>query len=81
MITTFVVLVVAVGAVWYFFNRATLDVNKDGKVNAEDAKAAVAEAKEEVKEVVNEVKQEVAAVEEKVVAAVKKPGRKKKNNG
>ena len=81
MITTFVVLVVAVGAIWYYVekNKKDLDVNKDGKLDAADVKAAAEEVKAEVKEKVEEVKAEVAVV--KAVVAAKKPGRKKKNNG
>jgi len=58
--------ILAVGAIWYFNRDKGLDVNADGKVDIEDAKAAVENTVEAVKE----------TVEEKVKA--KKPARAKK---
>jgi len=68
MITTFVVLVIAVGAVWYFVekNKKALDVNKDGKLDANDVKIAVEEVKADVKKVEEAVVADVKKVEEKV---------------
>ena len=74
MITTFVVLVVVVGAVWYFVekNKKTLDVNKDGKLDVNDVKIAVEEVKADVKKVEEAIVADVKKVEEAVVADVKK---------
>jgi hypothetical protein len=78
VITTFIVLVAAVAAVWYFVdkNKKTLDVNKDGKLDANDVKLAAerldAEYAPKVAAVVEEVKAEVKKVEETFVADVKK---------
>lgn len=83
MLLAFIGVCVAVGAAWYFFNNSsakkTLDVNKDGQVNLDDAKAAVAEVKEDVKKVeaavtaaAAEVKQDVKKVAEKVKKAAPK---------
>lgn len=73
MLLAFIGVCVAVGAAWYFFNNSsakkTLDVNKDGQVNLDDAKAAVAEVKAEVKEAAAEVKADVKKVEQAVTAA------------
>jgi hypothetical protein len=68
MITTFVVLVIAVGAVWYFVekNKKSLDVNKDGKLDTNDVKIAVEEVKADVKKVEEAVVADVKKVEEKV---------------
>lgn len=53
------------------------DVNKDGKVDAQDAKVAVETVKAEVKETVVEVKAEVKKVAAKAKQAVKKAPAKK----
>ena len=53
----------------------TLDINKDGKVDAQDFKAAVEEVKTEVKKEVEEVKTKVEAEVKKV-----KVGRKPKTS-
>jgi hypothetical protein len=76
MITTFVVLLIAVAAVWYFVekNKKTLDVNKDGKLDANDVKLAVEEVKADVKKVEEAVVADVKKVEE----AVKKVASKAK---
>jgi cytochrome c biogenesis factor len=59
------IVVVAIGAIWYFNRDKGLDVNSDGKVDIQDVKAAVENTVAVVKE---EVKEEVAEVK----AAVKK---------
>lgn len=52
-----IAIVVAAGvAVWYFNRDKGLDVNKDGKVDIQDAKEAVENTVEGVKEVVEEKK-------------------------
>lgn len=68
MITTFVVLVIVVAAVWYFIekNKKSLDVNKDGRLDANDVKIAVEEVKADVKKVEETVVADVKKVEEKV---------------
>jgi len=53
-----IVAVVAIAAVVWYFNRdsESLDINQDGKVDADDVKAAVKKAKAGVKAEVAEVK-------------------------
>lgn len=61
-----IVVVVGLVAIVWYFNRdsESLDINEDGKVNAEDAVAAVEKAKTGVKK---EVKKAVAEVKSAVV--------------
>jgi hypothetical protein len=68
MITTFVVLCIAVAAVWYIVEKSKkkLDANNDGKIDAADVKA-VADVNKDGK--VNAVDAKVAV--EQVVAEVK----------
>ena len=74
------VVVIVVGTLIYFNREArSLDVNKDGKVDVEDAKTAVQNTVEAVKktEVVKKAKATVA----KAKTAVKKPAVKAKTAG
>jgi hypothetical protein len=74
------IVVVAIAAIIYTNREArSLDVNKDGKVDAEDVKAAVQNTVEAVKktEVVKKAKATVA----KAKTAVKKPAVKAKTAG
>jgi hypothetical protein len=74
------IVVVAIGAIWYFNRDKGLDVNSDGKVDAQDVKVAVENTvvavKEEVKEQVAETKAAVKKTVTKAKATVKKAATK-----
>ena len=74
------IVVVAVAAIIYVNREAKdLDVNKDGKVDAEDVKVAVQNTVEAVKK--TEVVQKAKATVAKAKTAVKKPAVKAKTAG
>lgn len=73
-----VVIAVIAGVIFYNKNPKALDVNKDGKVNAEDAKVAVKAVKAEVKEAAAEVKTEAKKTVAKAKASAKKVTEKAK---
>jgi preprotein translocase subunit SecF len=76
------IVVIAIGAIWYFNRDKGLDVNADGKVNVDDVKAAVENAVVAVKEVVDVNKdgtvdaKDVKAVATKAKATVRKTATK-----
>lgn len=81
-------ILVLIVAAFVIFNRKSLDVNKDGKVDAKDVVEVAAKVEEEVKaevqvvakkakETATKAKAKAKDVEEKVVKAVKKTAAKK----
>jgi hypothetical protein len=76
------IVVIAIGAIWYFNRDKGLDVNADGKVNVDDVKAAVENTVVAVKEVVDVNKdgtvdaKDVKAVATKAKATVRKTATK-----
>lgn len=74
------IVIVAIGAIIYTNREArSLDINKDGKVDAEDVKAAVQNTVETVKK--TEVVQKAKATVAKAKTAVKKSAVKAKTAG
>lgn len=76
MVELIIAIVIVAGiAIWYYNRDKGLDVNKDGKVDVQDAKVAVentvAAVKEEVKEEVAEVKASVKKTASKAKTAAK----------
>jgi len=77
-----VLVILAIGLVLYYNSRpASFDINKDGKVDKQDAVAAAVKVEEvvvaEVKEVVTKVKTAAKKVAAKKPAAAKKVAAKK----
>lgn len=76
MVELIIAIVIVAGiAIWYYNRDKGLDVNKDGKVDVQDAKVAVENTVAAVKE---EVKEEVAEAKAEVKASVKKTASKAK---
>lgn len=72
------VIIVALGAIWYFNRKTGPDVNQDGKVDAADAKAAFVEVVEGIKAEVDVNKDgKVDSADVKVVKEKAKAGAKK----
>lgn len=64
---------VAVLGAWFFFKKASPDVNKDGKISDADAKAAITAVVEQVKVIAAEkAKSEPASVTQPAPKAKKK---------
>jgi preprotein translocase subunit SecF len=76
------IVIVAVGAIWYFNRDKGLDVNSDGKVDVKDLEVAVENAVVAVKEVIDVNKdgavdaKDVKAVATKAKATVRKTATK-----
>ena len=70
------IVVIAVGAIWYFNRDKGLDVNNDGKVDVKDLEAAVENTVVAAKEEVKEVKAAVKKTATKAKATVKKAATK-----
>jgi hypothetical protein len=70
------IVVVAVGAIWYFNRDKGLDVNSDGKVDVKDLEAAVENTVVAVKEEAKEVTAAVKKTATKAKTTVKKAANK-----
>lgn len=72
------IVVVAVGAIWYYNRDKGLDVNQDGKLDLADVALATQNTVEAVKEEVKEAKVAVKKTATKAKATVKKAATKAK---
>jgi preprotein translocase subunit SecF len=70
------IVVLAVGAIWYFNRDKGLDVNNDGKVDVKDLEVAVENTVVAVKEEVKEAKAAVKKTATKAKTTVKKAATK-----
>lgn len=70
------IVIIAVGAIWYFNRDKGLDVNKDGKVDVKDLEVAVENTVAAVKEEAKEVKAAVKKTATKAKTTVKKAATK-----
>lgn len=70
------IVIIAVGAIWYFNRDKGLDVNQDGKVDVKDLEVAVENTVVAVKEEAKEVKAAVKKTATKAKTTVKKAATK-----